>query len=91
MCIGAVTEDGSRMVGIYQEEGFTFTHMQFLAQWPDGLLRVTHTTEFPTFPITVTPATKTKSVDCKASPVSRKVLMTPISVPHKTLTISTIR
>ena len=91
MCIGAVTKDGSRMVGIYQEEGFTFTHMQFLAEWPDGLYRVTHTTEFPTFPITVTPATKTMSVDCKASPVSRKIHKTPISVPHKTLTISTIR
>ena len=91
MCIGAVTEDGSRMVGIYQEEGFTFTHMQFLAQWPDGLLRVTHTTEFPTFPITVTPATKTKSAGYNTSPVSRKVRIAPISVPHKTLTISTIR
>ena len=91
MCIGAVTKDGSRMVGIYQEEGFTFTHMQFLAEWPDGLYRVTHTTEFPTFPITVTPATKTKSVDCKASPVSRKIHKTPISVPHKILTINTMR
>ena len=91
MCIGAVTKDGSRMVGIYQEEGFTFTHLQFLAEWPDGLYRVTHTTEFPTFPITVTPATKTKSVDCKASPVSRKIHKTPISVPHKILTINTIR
>ena len=91
MCIGTVTDNGSRMVGIYQEEGFTFTHMQFLAEWPDGLYKVTHTTEFPTFPITVTPATKTKSVDCKASPVSRKIHKTPISVPHKTLTINTIR
>ena len=91
MCIGAVTEDGSRMVGIYQEEGFTFTHMQFLAQWPDGLRPITMTRQFPTFPITVTPATKTKSVDCKASPVSRKIHKAPISVPHKTLTISTIR
>ena len=61
MCVGATTADGSRMVGIYQEEGFAFTHMQFLAQWPDGLLRVTHTTEFPTFPITVTPATKSST------------------------------
>ena len=91
MCIGAVTEDGSRMVGIYQEEGFTFTHMQFLAEWPDGLHPITMTRQFPTFPITVTPATKTKSVDCKASPVSRKTHKAPISVPHKTLTISTIR
>ena len=91
MCIGAVTDNGSRMVGIYQEESFTFTHMQFLAEWPDGLYKVTHTTEFPTFPITVTPATKTMSVDCKASPVSRKIHKTPISVPHKTLTINTIR
>ncbi len=66
MCIGAVTEDGSRMVGIYQEEGFTFTHMQFLAQWPDGLYRVTHTTEFPTFPITVTPATKSSTFSIAA-------------------------
>ena len=75
MCIGAVTEDGSRMVGIYQEEGFTFTHMQFLAQWPDGLYRVTHTTEFPTFPITVTPATKssTFSVRNEAAAESPKV------------------
>ena len=75
MCIGAVTEDGSRMVGIYQEEGFTFTHMQFLAQWPDGLYRVTHTTEFPTFPITVTPATKnsTYSVRNEAAAKSPKV------------------
>lgn len=75
MCIGAVTEDGSRMVGIYQEEGFTFTHMQFLAQWPDGLYRVTHTTEFPTFPITVTPATKnsTYSVRNEAAADSPKV------------------
>ena len=91
MCIGTVTDNGSRMVGIYQEESFTFTHMQFLAEWPDGLYKVTHTTEFPTFPITVTPATKTMSVDCKASPVSRKIHKTPISVPHKTLTINTIR
>ena len=91
MCIGTVTDNGSRMVGIYQEESFTFTHMQFLAEWPDGLYKVTHTTEFPTFPIMVTPATKTMSVDCKASPVSRKIHKTPISVPHKTLTINTIR
>ena len=71
MCIGAVTDDGSRMVGIYEEEGFTFTHMQFIAEWPDGLHPITRTRQFPTFPITVTPATKTMSVDCKASPVSR--------------------
>ena len=91
MCIGTVTDNGSRMVGIYQEEGFTFTYMQFLAEWPDGLHPITMTRQFPTFPITVTPATKTMSVDCKASPVSRKIHKTPISVPHKTLTISTIR
>lgn len=71
MCIGAVTDDGSRMVGIYEEEGFTFTHMQFIAEWPDGLHPITRTRQFPTFPITVTPATKTKSADCKASPVRR--------------------
>lgn len=91
MCIGAVTDDGSRMVGIYEEEGFTFTHMQFLAEWPDGLHPITRTRQFPTFPITVTPATSTKSVQCEASPVSRKVHVGPINVPHKTLTISTIR
>ena len=90
MCIGAVTDDGSRMVGIYEEEGFTFTHMQIIAEWPDGLHPRTRTRQFPTFPITVTPATSTKSVQCEASPVSRKVHVGPITVPHKTLTISTI-
>ena len=91
MCIGTVTEDGSRMVGIYQEEGFTFTHMQFIAKWPDGLHPITMTREFPTFPITVTPATKTKPADCKVSPVSRKAHVAATSVSRKTLAISTIR
>ena len=61
MGVGTVTEDGSRMVGIYQEEGFTFTHMQFIAEWPDGLHPITRTRQFPTFPITVTPATKSST------------------------------
>lgn len=74
MCIGAVAEDGTRMAVIYQEEGFTFTHMQFLAQWPDGLYRVTHTTEFPTFPITITPAASTKSVTGTPKLIKRKIL-----------------
>jgi hypothetical protein len=65
--------------------------MQFIAEWPDGLHPITRTRQFPTFPITVTPATKIKSVDSKAAPVSRKVHMDPISVPHKTLTIGNIR
>lgn len=91
MCIGTVTDNGSRMVGIYQEEGFTFTHMQFLAEWPDGLYRVTHTTEFPTFPITVTPAASTRSTECKTNLVKRKISVTPLKMPNKTLTIKTIR
>lgn len=91
MCIGAVTEDGSRLVGIYQEEGFTFTHMQFLAKWPDGLYRVTHTTEFPTFPITVTPASSSKSTDRKTDLVKRKISVVPFNVPRKALTIYSIQ
>lgn len=91
MCIGTVTEDGSRLVGIYQEEGFTFTHMQFLAEWPDGLYRVTHTTEFPTFPITVTPASSSKSTDRKTDLVKRKISVVHFNVPRKALTIYSIQ
>jgi hypothetical protein len=74
MCIGAVTEDGSRMVGIYQEEGFTFTHMQFLAEWSDGLRPITMTRQFPTFPITVTPAPATLSARKEHKIVERKAV-----------------
>ena len=91
MCIGAVTEDGSRMVGIYQEEGFTFTHMQFLAEWPDGLHPITRTRQFPTFPITVTPAASTRSTECKTELVKREVSVAPLKMSNKTLTIKTIR
>lgn len=74
MCIGAVAEDGTRMAVIYQEEDFTFTHMQFLAQWPDGLHPITMTKEFPTFPITITPAASTKSVTGTPKLIKRKIL-----------------
>lgn len=74
MCIGTTTSDGSRMVGIYQEEGVTFTHMQFIAEWPDGLHPITRTTKFPTFPITVTPGPATTSTAAgKSADVRRNV------------------
>jgi hypothetical protein len=41
--------------------------MQFLAQWPDGIYHVTHTKDFPHFPITVTPGPATLSVNSEAS------------------------
>ena len=55
ICVGADTSDGSRMVGAYLEGELTFTHMQFIAEWPDGPRPITRTTSFPHFPITVTP------------------------------------
>ena len=79
------------MVGIYQEEGFTFTHMQFLAEWPDGLHPITRTRQFPTFPITVTPAASTRSTECKTELVKREVSVAPLKMSNKTLTIKTIR
>ena len=63
ICVGAVTEDGKRMVGAYFEGDLTFTHMQFIAEWPDGPHPITHTTKFPHFPITVTPGPATLSVN----------------------------
>jgi hypothetical protein len=62
------------MVGIYQEEGFTFTHMQFLAEWSDGLRPITMTRQFPTFPITVTPAPATLSAGKEHKIVERKAV-----------------
>ena len=74
ICVGAVTSDGSRMVGAYLEGTLTFTHMQFIAEWSDGPRPITRTKDFPHFPITVTPATSTLSVDkaAKAVLVERK-------------------
>ena len=61
ICVGAVTEDGKRMVGAYFEGDLTFTHMQFIAEWPDGPHPITRTRDFPHFPITVTPGSSAAS------------------------------
>lgn len=63
ICVGAVTSDGTRMVGAYLEGELTFTHMQFIAEWPDGPHPITMTRQFPHFPITVTPGPATLSVN----------------------------
>ena len=67
ICVGAVTSDGTRMVGAYLEGELTFTHMQFIAEWQDGPHPITRTTAFPHFPITVTPGPATLSVNSEAS------------------------
>ena len=91
ICIGGEQKDGKVVVGYSENDKSLYTHMRFAGLWSDGVGGITATSKFPTFPLTVTPATKTKSIDCKASPVSRKIHKTPISVPHKILTINTIR
>ena len=67
ICVGAVTSDGTRMVGAYLEGTLTFTHMQFIAEWSDGPRPITRTKDFPHFPITVTPRTSTLSTDLKGN------------------------
>lgn len=59
--LGGVLEDGSRMVLGYSEETeegvFGFSIMHYIAQIAEDWYGITNVQEWPTFPITVTPAT----------------------------------
>lgn len=71
--IGGDLSEGSRMAVSYSEQGLTFDHVEFVGKFHDGLAHITTTTEFPTFPITVTPAQKTAIQSAESErPVHRK-------------------
>ena len=73
ICIGCDMPGGERAVIGYAEEGESlYTHMRFAGIWADGIGGITATTDFPTFPITVTPAASTQSTDSTAKLVRRK-------------------
>ena len=64
ICIGHDTTNGTKMVTGYSEDDKAlYTHMRFAGLWSDGVGGITATSEFPTFPITVTPGPSTLSVD----------------------------
>lgn len=92
ICIGCDMPEGERMVIGYSEDGESlYTHMRFAGIWSDGIGGITATTEFPTFPITVTPASSTQLTDSTTKLVRRKASTAPFGVPCKSLTLSTIR
>ncbi len=60
ICLGGMTEDGGRAAYGYEEEMedgtvLTIEHMQYVAVLPDGYYLVSDTSEWPTFPIVITP------------------------------------
>jgi hypothetical protein len=92
ICIGCDMPGGERMVIGYSEDGESlYSHMRFAGIWADGIGGITATTEFPTFPLTVTPASSTQLTDSTTKLVRRKASTVPFGVPCKSLTLSTIQ
>lgn len=72
ICIGCDMPNGEKMVLGYAEgDRALYTHMRFAGVWSDGVGGITATTDFPTFPLTVTPVSSTKSVENNHKPVKR--------------------
>ena len=92
ICIGCDMPSGDRMViGYSEDDKSLYTHMRFAGVWADGIGGITATSDFPTFPLTVTPAPSPKSTDSIPKPVRRKASTAPFSVPCKPLILSAIR
>ena len=71
ICIGCDQPNGKREVISYGEDNKPFyTHMRYAGQFYNGT--GAFTVDVPTFPITVTPATKTTSTDSTARLVRRQ-------------------
>ena len=79
ICIGCDLSNGEKAVIGYAEDDKTlYTHMRFAGVWYDGVGGITATTDFPTFPLTVTPCASTLSAPSELATVSRKAVnMTP--------------
>ena len=91
ICIGCDMPNGERMiVGYSENDKPLYTHMRFAGIWYDGVGGITATTDFPTFPLTVAPATSTKTLS-NNSLVKRQTSAAPASVSRKSLTRSAIR
>ena len=93
ICTGIDMPNGERMVlGYTEEDKLLYTHMRFAGVWYDGVGGITATTDFPTFPLTVTPAASAKTLSNSVPLlVKRKATAAQISVPRKSLTHSAIR
>lgn len=73
ICIGCEMAGGERMViGYAEDDKSLYTHMRYAGVWFDGIGGITATTDFPTFPLTVTPGATTRSVEKEHKAVSRK-------------------
>lgn len=86
ICVGGFAEDGSRVVYGYTEETeeglFSFAYMHFIAQIGTQWYGITNTSEWPTFPITITPAARTtRSSESAAENVQ---VVTNLVRPYKT-------
>ena len=90
ICTGLDLPNGERMIlGYTEDDKLLYTHMRFAGVWYDGVGGITDTTEFPTFPLTVTPAPTPKSTDKTVKLVKRQTSKT--IVPCKPLTRSALR
>ena len=75
ICIGCNLPSGEKAVIGYAEDDKTlYTHMRFAGVWYDGVGGITATTDFPTFPLTVTPSASTLSAPSELATVSRKAV-----------------
>ena len=73
ICSGLDLPNGERMVlGYAEDDKSLYTHMRFAGVWYDGVGGITATTDFPTFPLTVTPCASTLSAPSELAAVSRK-------------------
>lgn len=87
ICVGGFAEDGSRVVYGYTEETeeglFGFSLMHFIAQIGTQWYGITNTSEWPTFPITITPAARTTRSSESAAAENVQVV-TNLVRPYKT-------
>ena len=91
ICTGIDMPNGERMIlGYTEEDKLLYTHMRFAGVWYDGVGGITATTDFPTFPLTVTPAPSAKTLSDSVL-VKRKASAVQISAPRKSLTRRAIR
>ena len=88
ICIGGEQKDGKVVVGYSENDKSLYTHMRFAGLWSDGVGGITATSKFPTFPLTVTPKSATKSLSETPAPITRQTV--PFNVPLKSLYFSMI-
>ncbi|MBR5834035.1 MAG: hypothetical protein IKY48_05625 [Bacteroidales bacterium] len=75
ICIGCDLPSGEKVITGYAEDDKTlYTHMRFAGVWYDGVGGITATTDFPTFPLTVSPCASTFSAPSELATVSRKAV-----------------